>query len=89
MNTRAIGIFDSGLGGLTILKTLSQVLPKEKYIYFGDTANTPYGSKSQATVTRFSLDIARKPSNHKGLSHFCVIITRASILRTIPVAFIL
>ena len=59
MNTKAIGIFDSGLGGLTILKTLTRVLPKEKYIYFGDTANTPYGSKSKGTVTRFSLDIAR------------------------------
>ena len=59
MNTRAIGIFDSGLGGLTILKTLSKALPKENLIYFGDTVNTPYGSKSKAAITRFSLDIAR------------------------------
>ena len=59
MNKCSIGIFDSGLGGLTILKTLSAALPKENYIYFGDTANTPYGSKSKNTVTRFSLDIAR------------------------------
>lgn len=59
MNTRAIGIFDSGLGGLTILKTLSKALPKEKLLYFGDTVNVPYGSKSKAAVTRFSLDIAR------------------------------
>lgn len=59
MNTRPIGIFDSGLGGLTILKTLSRALPKEKLIYFGDTVNVPYGSKSKAAVTRFSLDIAR------------------------------
>lgn len=59
MNRRAIGIFDSGLGGLTILKTLCKVLPREKYIYFGDTANTPYGSKSKQAVTRFSLAIAR------------------------------
>lgn len=59
MNTRSIGVFDSGLGGLTILKTLSRALPKEKIIYFGDTANTPYGSKSKTAVTRFSLDIAR------------------------------
>lgn len=59
MNTRAIGIFDSGLGGLTILKTLSKALPREKLIYFGDTVNVPYGSKSKAAVTRFSLDIAR------------------------------
>lgn len=59
MNTRAIGIFDSGLGGMTILKTLSAALPKEKLIYFGDTVNVPYGSKSKEAVTRFSLAIAR------------------------------
>lgn len=59
MDTRPIGVFDSGLGGLTILKTLSRTLPKEKLIYFGDTVNVPYGSKSKAAVTRFSLDIAR------------------------------
>lgn len=59
MNTRPIGIFDSGLGGLTILKALSRTLPKEKLIYFGDTINMPYGSKSKKAVTRYSLDIAR------------------------------
>ncbi|MBR4592606.1 MAG: glutamate racemase [Elusimicrobiaceae bacterium] len=59
MQKKAIGIFDSGLGGLTILKALRQALPKENLIYFGDTANVPYGSKSKQTVTRFSLDIAR------------------------------
>lgn len=59
MNKKAIGVFDSGLGGLTILKELHRVLPHENLIYFGDTANVPYGSKSKQTVTRFSLDIAR------------------------------
>lgn len=59
MDNRAIGVFDSGLGGLTILKTLRRTLPKEKLLYFGDTKNVPYGSKSKAAVTRFSLDIAR------------------------------
>lgn len=59
MDMRPIGVFDSGLGGLTILKTLGRTLPKEKLIYFGDTVNVPYGSKSKAAVTRFSLDIAR------------------------------
>lgn len=58
MNTRPIGIFDSGLGGLTILKALSRALPKEKLIYFGDTVNMPYGSKSKKAVTRYSSDIA-------------------------------
>lgn len=59
MNNAPIGIFDSGLGGLTILKALRRTLPHEKLIYFGDTANVPYGSKSKQTVTQFSLDIAR------------------------------
>ncbi len=59
MKKQAIGVFDSGLGGLTILNALRRALPHEDLIYFGDTANVPYGSKSKQTVTRFSLDIAR------------------------------
>ena len=59
MNTCPIGIFDSGLGGLTIFKTISRTLPHENLIYFGDTMNVPYGSKSKKAVTRFSLAIAR------------------------------
>ena len=59
MTKKAIGVFDSGLGGLTILSELHRALPHEDLIYFGDTANVPYGSKSKQTVTRFSLDIAR------------------------------
>ena len=59
MNKQAIGVFDSGLGGLTILSALHKRLPNEDLIYFGDTANVPYGSKSKTAVTRFSLAIAR------------------------------
>jgi len=59
MAKQPIGIFDSGLGGLTILKALRRQLPHEDFIYFGDTANVPYGSKSKQTVTRFSAAIAR------------------------------
>nr|QGT50804.1 glutamate racemase [uncultured Elusimicrobia bacterium] len=58
MSKQAIGVFDSGLGGLTILSALRRRLPNENLIYFGDTANVPYGSKSKDTVTRFSLAIA-------------------------------
>lgn len=54
-----IGIFDSGLGGLTIFKALRKLLPSESLIYFGDSAHVPYGSKSKETVTRFSLEISR------------------------------
>lgn len=56
---RPIGVFDSGLGGLTAVRELFRVLPDESVVYFGDTARVPYGSKSCETVTRFSLEIAR------------------------------
>ncbi len=59
MKKQPIGVFDSGLGGLTILNALHRELPHENLIYFGDTANVPYGSKSKAAVTKFSLAIAR------------------------------
>lgn len=47
MNNKPIGVFDSGVGGLTVLKRLSEELPDENYIYFGDTARVPYGEKSK------------------------------------------
>ncbi|MDP6456962.1 MAG: glutamate racemase [Candidatus Marinimicrobia bacterium] len=53
-----VGVFDSGLGGLTVVHALKQTLPTESIIYFGDTARVPYGTKSEETVTRFSLQIA-------------------------------
>lgn len=60
MNSNSpIGVFDSGLGGLTILTELRRLLPKERLIYFGDTAHVPYGGKSPQTVTRLSLAVAR------------------------------
>jgi glutamate racemase len=52
-----IGIFDSGLGGLTVLKTLKNILPNESFIYLGDTANVPYGNKSDNTVIKCSKKI--------------------------------
>jgi glutamate racemase len=54
MDNRPIGIFDSGVGGLTIASEVMKALPGEKIIYFGDTARVPYGSKSKDTVTRYS-----------------------------------
>lgn len=58
-NEQAIGIFDSGLGGLTILRAVKKLMPKENIIYFGDTAHSPYGSKSKETVAEYSLNIAK------------------------------
>jgi len=54
-----IGVFDSGLGGLTVLKALASAVPDADYIYFGDTARLPYGSKSAETVTHYALDAAK------------------------------
>ena len=51
-----IGIFDSGIGGLTVLKEVSRLLPKEDIVYFGDTARVPYGNKSKSTVIKFSTE---------------------------------
>lgn len=55
---RPIGIFDSGVGGLTVLKALNERLPGERFLYLGDTARLPYGSKSAATVRRYALNAA-------------------------------
>lgn len=52
---KPIGVFDSGIGGLTVVKRLSSVLPKESIVYFGDTARVPYGSKSNSTVIEYSI----------------------------------
>ena len=54
-----IGVFDSGVGGLTVMREIIRQIPNEKIIYFGDTARVPYGNKSQETVTRFSEQIVR------------------------------
>jgi glutamate racemase len=59
MADRAIGIFDSGVGGLTVLKAIRDLLPGENLIYFGDTARVPYGTKSQRTIIRYSIQNAR------------------------------
>jgi len=56
---RPIGVFDSGIGGLTVFSALSRRMPHEDLIYFGDTAHVTYGSKSKEAVTRFSVAIAR------------------------------
>jgi len=58
MNDAAIGIFDSGIGGLTVMRALAARLPEEEFIYLGDTARLPYGTKSGDTVTRYALQAA-------------------------------
>ncbi|MDD2337184.1 MAG: glutamate racemase [Geobacteraceae bacterium] len=57
MSWKAIGIFDSGVGGLTVLKEIIKSLPQEDTLYLGDTARVPYGTKSPETVTRYAMEI--------------------------------
>jgi len=63
-NNQSIGVFDSGLGGLTVLNSLETQLPNESFIYFGDTAHVPYGSKSIETVQSYSNQITQFLLNH-------------------------
>src|SRR5436305_9038710 len=55
----SIGVFDSGFGGLTVLKALLELIPGANYLYFGDTARLPYGSKSAETVAKYAVEAAR------------------------------
>ncbi len=61
----AIGVFDSGVGGLTILREIVSLLPNENTIYLGDTARVPYGSKPKSTVIQYALEDARFLSEQK------------------------
>ena len=54
MDNRAIGVFDSGLGGLTAVKEIISILPRERVVYFGDTARVPYGSHDKETIIKFA-----------------------------------
>lgn len=56
MDNRPIGVFDSGVGGMTVLKELIQILPNEKFIYLGDTKRFPYGCKSAESIKEFTKD---------------------------------
>lgn len=60
-----IGVFDSGVGGLTVAREIMRQIPNERIIYFGDTARVPYGSKSKETVTRYSRQIVRFLKSHQ------------------------
>ena len=65
-----IGVFDSGVGGLTVAREIMRQIPNERIVYFGDTARVPYGSKSKETVTKYSRQIIRflQTENVKQLS---------------------
>lgn len=64
MDNRPIGVFDSGLGGLTVLKEIINLLPGESAVYFGDSGRTPYGTKSKETVIKYTFQNIRFLLNH-------------------------
>ncbi|PJD93072.1 MAG: glutamate racemase [Legionella sp.] len=77
----AIGVFDSGMGGLTVLRALRRELPHESFIYLGDTARLPYGTKSQDTVKAYSVQMAQLliERNIKALVIACNTATTAAL----------
>jgi len=74
---RPIGVFDSGIGGLTVLREIRRALPGESLLYLGDTARVPYGAKSKDTVLRYSLNNMRF-LNHHGVKMIVVACNTAS-----------
>lgn len=72
-NTAPVGVFDSGVGGLTVAREIMRQLPEENVVYFGDTARVPYGSKSKNNIIRFSRQITRflKTKNVKAIVIAC------------------
>jgi glutamate racemase len=79
MTNLPIGIFDSGVGGLTVYRALHEHLPNERFVYLGDTARVPYGTKSLATVERYALENARFLAAH-GIKMLVVACNTASAL---------
>ena len=59
MKNKAIGIFDSGLGGLTAVREIQKIMPNEDIVYFGDTGRVPYGSKSRDAINKYARQDAR------------------------------
>ncbi len=78
-NSLPIGIFDSGVGGLTVYRALHERLPDEHFVYLGDTARVPYGTKSLATVERYATENARFLESH-GIKLLVVACNTASAL---------
>ncbi len=78
-SSTTIGVFDSGAGGLTVLRALRARLPGARYLYLGDTARLPYGSKSQATVARYAVESARFLVEH-GAEYLVIACNTASAL---------
>lgn len=90
MDNRAIGVFDSGIGGLTVVKELINLLPNEDIVYFGDTARVPYGNRSEEIIKKFAIECANflKNKDIKMLIIACNTVSAVAldlIKKTIPI----
>jgi glutamate racemase len=89
-NNKTIGVFDSGFGGLTVLRALLPLIPDAHYIYLGDTARLPYGSKSRETIARYAVESARF-LHSQGADHLVIACNTATalaldeILKSVPI----
>lgn len=82
-NALPIGVFDSGVGGLTVLRALRERLPQEQFIYLGDTARLPYGTKSADSVLRYSIQAAESLVN-QGIKYLVIACNTASSVAVEP-----
>ncbi|MFY9855124.1 MAG: glutamate racemase [Terracidiphilus sp.] len=80
MSTTTIGVFDSGFGGLTVLRALLNRMPRAHFAFIGDTARLPYGSKSQRTIARYASQSARFLVNEQGAEFLVIACNTASAL---------
>ena len=78
LDNRPIGVFDSGVGGLTVLRALADHFPQEQFIYVGDTARVPYGNKSPATIQRYTEEILHFLKSKKDVKAFVIACNSAS-----------
>ncbi len=79
-HTPVIGVFDSGFGGLTVLRALIERLPQARYAFLGDTARLPYGSKSRRTIARYAAQSAQFLVNEQGAEYMVIACNTASAL---------
>ena len=77
----AICVFDSGVGGISVLKELVKIMPNEDFLFFGDSANAPYGTKSKEEVRKLTIDATRRfmAEGAKGVTIACNTATSAAV----------
>ncbi|MBP9743261.1 MAG: glutamate racemase [Burkholderiales bacterium] len=88
LNNSSIGVFDSGIGGLTVVKTIAELMPNEDIVYFGDIARLPYGTKSVATIRKFTYQTVKflLQQNVKAIVIACNTISAVALAEVLQLA---